>query len=89
MSLHITDPKFNTIAIRVKNQMDADVLSQIHPHLDKKVWQTSSLLQLKSEQKPFPVNVDVGILKWRFGFLDADKLPLTCKFIQKRRIFVN
>jgi hypothetical protein len=35
------------------------------------------MLQLKSAQKPFPVNVDVGVLKWRIQLPDEEALPLS------------
>ncbi|KAF7636772.1 Coatomer subunit delta [Meloidogyne graminicola] len=49
---------------------------QIHPNLDKKQWQSSSILRLKSEQKPYPVGVDVSLLKWNLKMNDAT-IPLT------------
>jgi hypothetical protein len=61
---------------------------KVHPNLDKKAWQSSSILRLKSEQKPYPVGADVGILKWSVQLPDEDSLPITRKFII-RFIFVK
>lgn len=55
---------------------------QVHPNLDKKEWQQKSVLKLKSVQKPFPVNMDVGILKWKYVTKDEEQLPLTSKYFQ-------
>lgn len=50
---------------------------QTHPNLDKAAWQTTQTLRLKSAQKPFPVNNDVGVLKWRLQTTDESLVPLT------------
>ncbi|KAL3121029.1 hypothetical protein niasHT_005289 [Heterodera trifolii] len=91
ISLCVSDPKFNSVAIQVLNNIkqvpgcrDGDpsqdskaVQIQVHPNLDKSSWQSKSLLRLKSEQKPYPVGVDVGVLKWSIKLPDEDALPLT------------
>lgn len=61
----------------MKNEDKSGAQLQVHPNLDKRTWQTSSMLQLKSVQKPFPVNVDVGVLKWRIQLPDEEALPLS------------
>uniref|UniRef100_A0A915D308 Coatomer subunit delta n=1 Tax=Ditylenchus dipsaci TaxID=166011 RepID=A0A915D308_9BILA len=77
VSLYVTDPKFNTVAIRVAHEAkEGGAQLQVHPNLDKKIWQANSLLRLKSAEKPFPVNVDVGVLKWRLQLPDEESLPL-------------
>ncbi len=45
--------------------------------MDKKIWESQQLLQLKSAQKPFPINTDIGVLKWRLTTTDESSLPLT------------
>lgn len=80
VSFNVTDPAFNTAVVHIKNPNQSGAQLQVHPNLDKKAWQASSALRLKSVQKPFPVNVDVGILKWRLSLSDEDDLPLTSKF---------
>lgn len=78
ITLNITDQEFNTVAIQVNNNDKHNAHLQVHPNLDKTAWQRSSALRLKSAQKPFPVNVDVGILKWRLQIKEEDSLPLAC-----------
>lgn len=63
----------------MKNNAPEGVTIQTHPNLEKKDWLSSSLLKLKSANKPFPVNQDVGVLKWRITLAGEDQLPLTCK----------
>ncbi len=57
--------------------MTVKILFQVHPNLDKAIWQSQSQLRLKSVQKPFPINNDVGVLKWRLQTTDENMLPLT------------
>uniref|UniRef100_A0A914EKA7 Coatomer subunit delta n=1 Tax=Acrobeloides nanus TaxID=290746 RepID=A0A914EKA7_9BILA len=77
VTLNISDPQFQTVSIQMKNEDKSGAQLQVHPNLDRKTWQTSSMLQLKSAQKPFPVNVDVGVLKWRIQLPDEEALPLS------------
>ncbi|CAK5079069.1 unnamed protein product [Meloidogyne enterolobii] len=91
ISLAISDSQFNTVVIKITNDMAklpgySDLVDdegnikgariQVHPNLDKKEWQNNSVLRLKSEQKPYPVDVDVGILKWSVKVND-ESIPLT------------
>ncbi|VDN55132.1 unnamed protein product [Dracunculus medinensis] len=76
-SLLLSDPEFNNIAIQMVNGDKYGAQLQVHPNLDRKEWQQNSLLRLKSAQKPFPVNVDVGVLKWRLQLTNEESLPVS------------
>lgn len=80
VSLYLKDNKYSTIETKMINEAKENVLFQVHPNLDKAVWQSNSVLRLKSAQKPFPVNIDVGVLKWRNKIVDESDLPLSCNF---------
>ncbi len=44
------------------------------------VHQNRSQIGLKNPGKPFPLNTDVGVLKWRFQTTDESNIPLSSKF---------
>uniref|UniRef100_A0A8C1NF24 Coatomer subunit delta n=1 Tax=Cyprinus carpio TaxID=7962 RepID=A0A8C1NF24_CYPCA len=50
---------------------------QTHPHVDKKLFTTESLIGLKNQEKSFPLNSDLGVLKWRLQSTDESLIPLT------------
>lgn len=75
-SLSVSSPEFNTVAVQMKNSAPPGLQLQVHPNLEKKDWQSSALLRLKSTNKPFPVNNDVGVLKWKMVLSEEDQLPL-------------
>lgn len=50
---------------------------QTHPHVDKKLFNTESLIALKNQDKSFPLNSDLGVLKWRLQSTDESLIPLT------------
>jgi len=56
-------------------------VSQTHPNVDKKLFQSSSLIGLKVPDKPFPINQDIGVLKWRFQTQDDSFMPLSSKLL--------
>ncbi|VDM48634.1 unnamed protein product [Toxocara canis] len=77
VSVSLTDPQFSTICVQMTNNDKHGAQLQVHPNLDKKEWQQRSVLKLKSANKPFPVNVDVGVLKWRLQLASEESLPIT------------
>ncbi|KAJ4935965.1 hypothetical protein JOQ06_017490 [Pogonophryne albipinna] len=50
---------------------------QTHPNVDKKLFTTDSVIGLKNPEKSFPLNNDVGVLKWRLQTTDEALIPLT------------
>uniref|UniRef100_A0A914QGD9 Coatomer subunit delta n=1 Tax=Panagrolaimus davidi TaxID=227884 RepID=A0A914QGD9_9BILA len=77
VSLYLTDSEFNTVTLKIKCKQVAGTQIQVHPNLDKTVWYKESRLQLKSIQKPYPLNTDVGLVKWRNALSENEQLPLT------------
>ncbi|MFH4984239.1 hypothetical protein AB6A40_010948 [Gnathostoma spinigerum] len=49
---------------------------QVHPNLDRKEWQQKFVLRPKSSNKPFPINIDIGVLKWRLQLASEEDVPL-------------
>uniref|UniRef100_A0A1I7X2N1 Coatomer subunit delta n=1 Tax=Heterorhabditis bacteriophora TaxID=37862 RepID=A0A1I7X2N1_HETBA len=78
VSLLVSSAEFNTVAVQMRNNVPAGAQLQVHPNLDKKDWQQSALLKLKSAGKPFPVSNDVGVLKWKMICSDEEQLPIAC-----------
>jgi len=54
---------------------------QTHPNVDKDLFRNKYQIGLKNPQKPFPVNTDVPILKWRYQTTDEAQIPLTSKIV--------
>ncbi|CAI5446327.1 unnamed protein product [Caenorhabditis angaria] len=78
VSLSVASPDLNSVSVQMSNQAPAGGAQlQVHPNLDKKEWQTSSILKLKSNGKPYPVNNDVGILKWKQVLTEEEQLPIS------------
>ncbi len=64
----------------IKNINDKLCLfSQTHPNVDKKLFTAESVIGLKNPEKSFPLNNDVGVLKWRLQTTDESLIPLTSK----------
>lgn len=57
---------------------------QTHPNVDKKLFTAESQIGLKNPEKSFPINSDVGVLKWRLQTTEESFIPLTseCKCVQ-------
>ncbi|CAD6188553.1 unnamed protein product [Caenorhabditis auriculariae] len=77
VALNVTSADLNGVSVKMSNNAPAGVQLQVHPNLDKKEWQNSSVLKLKANGKPYPVNNDVGVLKWKLVLSEEEQLPLS------------
>ena len=59
---------------------------QTHPNVDNQAFNQRGVIGLKHPEKPFPINQDVGVLKWRMQTSDEALMPLTSKEIIQRFI---
>jgi len=75
--LKISDPAFLKILLAFDNNDDKGFQMQTHPNVDKKLFGQNSIIGLKQGGKGFPLNNEIGILKWRLQTKDEDLIPLT------------
>lgn len=79
LTLRISDENLGRIRIQLENTDERGIQLQTHPNVDKELFKKSSLIGLKNPSKPFPINTDVGVLKWRFVSQDDTAIPLTSR----------
>ncbi|KAI9589270.1 hypothetical protein GQX74_007439 [Glossina fuscipes] len=77
LTLRITDENLGRIKVQLQNDDTHGIQLQTHPNVDKELFKTRSIIGLKNPTKPFPLNTDVGVLKWRFVSQDDSAIPLT------------
>ncbi|XP_062995086.1 coatomer subunit delta [Elgaria multicarinata webbii] len=75
--LRVLEEKFARIRIHIENEDKKGVQLQTHPNVDKKLFTSESLIGLKNPEKSFPINSDVGVLKWRLQTTEESFIPLT------------
>ncbi|XP_041426624.1 coatomer subunit delta-like [Xenopus laevis] len=75
--LRVLDDKFGRIRVHIDNEDKKGVQLQTHPNVDKKRFTLDSVIGLKNPEKSFPVNSDVGVLKWRLQTTEESFIPLT------------
>lgn len=81
LTLRITDENLGRIKVQLENNDTHGIQLQTHPNVDKELFKTRSIIGLKNPAKPFPMNTDVGVLKWRFITQDESAVPLTSVLI--------
>lgn len=81
LTLRITDEKYGRIRVQLENNDQRGIQLQTHPNVDKELFKSKHQIGLKNPAKPFPMNTDVGVLKWRLQTTDESALPLTSKLI--------
>lgn len=77
LTLRISDDTFGRIKLQLKNPSNNLVQLQTHPNIDKELLKVKTQIALKNQTKPFPLNTDVGVLKWRLQTTDESNIPLS------------
>jgi coatomer subunit delta len=81
LQLRITDAALTKLALSVK-AVEGPLKAQFrtHPNVDKQLFTSQKLIQLKDTSKRFPVNNSIGVLRWRVAAPadhSTDILPAT------------
>lgn len=76
LTLRVADEKYGRIKIELENNDTKGIQLQTHPNVDKELFKTRNQIGLKNPSKPFPLNTDVGVLKWRWQTQDESAIPL-------------
>lgn len=79
LTLRISDETYGRIRVHLENKDERGIQLQTHPNVDKELFKTRGQIGLKNPAKPFPINTDVGVLKWRYQTQDESAIPLTSK----------
>ncbi|KAJ9616711.1 coatomer subunit delta [Cladophialophora chaetospira] len=66
LQLRITDPSLTKLALSVQ-AVEGPLKAQFrtHPNVDKALFTSQKLIQLKDTSKRFPANNSIGVLRWR------------------------
>ena len=59
------------------HHMSCDIPMQTHPNVDKALWSSEGVLGLKQSSKSFPLQQEVGVLKWRMQTTDESLMPMS------------
>ena len=78
-TLRIFDDALGRIKLQLKNPNNNMVRLQSHPHIDKELLKTKMQIAMKNPSEPFPINIDVGVLKWKVQTTDESNIPLSSK----------
>ncbi|XP_066596990.1 coatomer subunit delta [Prorops nasuta] len=77
VTLHISDEQWGRIRVQLENRDTRGIQLQTHPNVDKELFRNRGQIGLKVPSKPFPLNTDVGVLKWRLQAQDETALPFS------------
>lgn len=77
LTLRISDEALGRVKLQLQNPKNKNIQLQTHPNIDKELLKNRSQIGLKNPAKPFPMNTDVGVLKWRFQSTDESHIPIS------------
>jgi hypothetical protein len=75
LQIRVNDPSLAhaQVKLSLKNNSLVSTQYKTHPNVDKKAFNTSSIITLKDPTKPFPSNdQNLGVLRWRSVQKDGD-----------------
>ncbi|XP_031549783.1 coatomer subunit delta-like [Actinia tenebrosa] len=75
--LRISNSEVAKIKLAVENNDDKGFQLQTHPNVDKKLFSSENVIGLKQAGKSFPINNDIGLLRWRLQTTDESLMPLS------------
>ncbi|GAD95722.1 coatomer subunit delta [Paecilomyces variotii No. 5] len=77
LQLRISDPTFTKAKLDLVANPTHGAQFRTHPNVDKGLFTSSSVIQLKDTTKRFPANNSIGVLRWRVAGSDnSDLLPI-------------
>ncbi|KAL7269674.1 coatomer subunit delta [Rhizina undulata] len=65
LQLRISDPSLTKVSLNVSTASDGKIQFRTHPNVDKALFTSQNVIQLKDTSKGFPVNNQIGVLRWR------------------------
>ncbi|KAJ2374466.1 coatomer subunit delta, partial [Coemansia sp. RSA 2607] len=77
LSLVISDEAYASVQLGVVSNDTHNAQIKTHPKIDKKRFQTESVIALKDPSGTLPLSQPVGVLKWRIVSSNEDDIPLT------------
>lgn len=77
LTLRIFEESVAFVKIQMENKDTRNFQFNQHPNIDKELFRQAGCIGLKTAGKAFPVNADVGVLKWRLQSTDETMVPLT------------
>uniref|UniRef100_A0A2S2PH53 Coatomer subunit delta n=1 Tax=Schizaphis graminum TaxID=13262 RepID=A0A2S2PH53_SCHGA len=76
ISLRISNEIYQKIVLQF-NFESGNIPLQTHPNIDKELFKTNRLIGLKNPTKPFPLDSEVGLLKWTLQSQEESAIPLS------------
>lgn len=76
LTLKIGSEDASKVRLHLAGPARQDTVLQTHPNIDKALFNGRRQVGMKQADRPFPVNTDVGVLKWRFVTEDEACVPL-------------
>eukprot|EP00123_Amoebidium_parasiticum_P016263 comp23360_c2_seq1/m.38594 comp23360_c2_seq1/g.38594 ORF comp23360_c2_seq1/g.38594 comp23360_c2_seq1/m.38594 type:complete len:526 (-) comp23360_c2_seq1:561-2138(-) len=75
--LRVSDPDKARIRVDLALPDDKPFQYKTHPNCNKQLFNDESAIALKDPSRPFPLNADQGVLKYRLATTDDSLLPLS------------
>jgi hypothetical protein len=64
------------LQLDMPSELPFPITTKSHPHLDRKLFKQERRLQLAEPGRQYPLDVEVGVLKWKGVSTEANDLPL-------------
>lgn len=79
LTLRIADPSSAQICFKIQANDDSAIQFKTHPNVDKSSFKQERSIQMRDLNRPFPVNQNLEVVRWKFTSQDDTDVPLTGK----------
>ncbi|CAO0796402.1 unnamed protein product [Mucor circinelloides] len=77
LTLRIADPSSAQICFKIQANDDSAIQFKTHPNVDKSSFKQERSIQMRDLNRPFPVNQNLEVVRWKFTSQDDTDVPLT------------
>ncbi|KAI8382969.1 hypothetical protein BD560DRAFT_385665 [Blakeslea trispora] len=77
LTLKISDPSSARVSLALSTGNDPSIQFKTHPNVNKASWKDKSVVEMRDLSRPFPVNQNLEVVKWKLSTRDETAVPLT------------
>jgi hypothetical protein len=81
LTLKVSDPNSAKIRFNINANNDGGIQFKTHPNVDKVAFKNENSVQMRDLSRPFPVNQNLELVRWKYATQDETVVPLSGKVI--------
>ncbi|KAI8384449.1 uncharacterized protein BYT42DRAFT_612150 [Radiomyces spectabilis] len=76
LTLRVADPNNARVRLALRSADDSAIQFKTHPNVDKVAFKNENVVQMRDQSRPFPLNENLKVVKWKYTTQDETAVPL-------------